>query len=92
MTIKVEFRGPLESQGVQTTYHVDIRNQKRVRDVLDQLLKQNDGLEEIFSDMRTVEQNTMVMLNEKDVTLFDGLDTKLEDGDNLLVLPLVHGG
>ncbi|MBD3157960.1 MAG: molybdopterin synthase sulfur carrier subunit [Candidatus Lokiarchaeota archaeon] len=92
MTIKIEFRGPLESHGIQTTYHVDVQTRRRVRDVLDGLLQQNGGLEEIFSNLRTIEQNTMILLNEKDVTLFDGLDTKIEDGDNLLVLPLVHGG
>lgn len=92
MTIKVEFRGPLESHGVQTTYRIDCKNQDKARDVLDRLLQQNRGLEEIFSDLESLERNTMVLLNEKDVALFDGLDTRLNDGDHLLILPLIHGG
>ncbi len=92
MTIKVEFRGPLESYGIQTIYLVNAMDHSKIRDVLSKLLQQNKGLKEIFSDVETVTRNTMVLLNEKDMTLFDGLDTRLDDGDSLLILPLIHGG
>ncbi len=36
--------------------------------------------------------NMIILLNKKEIGVLDGLDTRIEDGDNLVLIPVSHGG
>ena len=36
--------------------------------------------------------NVIVLLNKKEIGVLDGLDTKVCDGDKLVLVPVSHGG
>jgi molybdopterin converting factor small subunit len=42
-----------------------------------------------FDDPRT---NVLMLVNGKEISVLKGLDTKLEDGGELTLIPVVHGG
>ncbi|MFB6221936.1 MAG: ubiquitin-like small modifier protein 1 [Halolamina sp.] len=46
----------------------------------------------VDEDAETTAGATVVTLNEKNITHIDGLDTELEDGDTVRIVPSVYGG
>jgi molybdopterin converting factor small subunit len=42
-----------------------------------------------LDDPRT---NALILVNGKEVSVLQGLNTKIKDGDELVLIPVVHGG
>ncbi len=42
-----------------------------------------------FGDNRA---NVLMLVNGKEISVLDGLETLLHDGDELVIVPVVHGG
>jgi molybdopterin synthase sulfur carrier subunit len=36
--------------------------------------------------------NTLVLVNSMEISVLDGLETRLKDGDEIVLVPVVHGG
>ncbi|HLC00964.1 MAG TPA: MoaD/ThiS family protein [Candidatus Bathyarchaeia archaeon] len=36
--------------------------------------------------------NALILVNGREISALDGLETKLEDGDELVLIPVAHGG
>lgn len=39
-----------------------------------------------------LKSNSLILVNGKEISVLDGLETKLKDGDELVLVPVVHGG
>ena len=63
-----------------------------VGDVLDGLYERFDGLRERISEGGDLRRFVNVYVGEEDIRLLDGLDTMVEDGDEVTILPAVAGG
>ncbi|MFI8963762.1 MoaD/ThiS family protein [Streptomyces sp. NPDC053493] len=50
------------------------------------------GIEARIVDGDKLRRFVNVYLNDEDVRFLDGIDTKLNDGDNVTILPAVAGG
>jgi sulfur-carrier protein len=64
-----------------------------VREVLDSLYERYDGLSERLSDESgSLRRFVNVYLSGEDIRFLDGLDTPVDDGAELTILPAVAGG
>ena len=63
-----------------------------VGEVLDGLYERFDGLRERISEGGDLRRFVNVYVGEEDIRLLDGLDTMVEDGDEVTILPAVAGG
>ncbi len=64
-----------------------------VRDVLGGLAAQHPATEsQLFSEDGQLNRYVNVYLNEEDVRVMDGLDTAVNSGDTLVILPAMAGG
>lgn len=36
--------------------------------------------------------NALILLNGKDISVLEGLETKVDDGDEVVLIPVSHGG
>jgi molybdopterin converting factor small subunit len=36
--------------------------------------------------------NTLILVNGKEISVLDGLETMLKDGDEVVLVPVIHGG
>ena len=36
--------------------------------------------------------NALILVNDREISVLDGLETKLSDGDEVVFVPVVHGG
>ena len=65
---------------------------KTVGHVLDGLYVRYDGLRDRISEGGDLRRFVNVYVGEEDIRLLDGLDTVVEDGDEVTILPAVAGG
>jgi molybdopterin synthase sulfur carrier subunit len=42
-----------------------------------------------FNDSRS---NSLVLVNGREISVLNGLETELKDGDEIVFVPVVHGG
>ncbi|MGI9081568.1 MAG: ubiquitin-like small modifier protein 1 [Thermoleophilaceae bacterium] len=63
-----------------------------VRDVLDGLYERYDGLRERISEDGDLRRFVNVYVGGDDIRFLDQLDTAVNDGDEVTILPAVAGG
>jgi MoaD family protein len=61
-------------------------------ELIDDLDSRHPGLRDRLVDDKGLRRFVNVYLNDEDVRFLDGLETKVQDGDNVTVLPAVAGG
>lgn len=92
MRVTVRFRGPLANQMTNQQYSMDVDEGSSLRMVLQTLVDSEEAVERTWTDPETMDREALILCNEVDIGLTGGLETGLKDGDELVVLPLVHGG
>jgi len=73
-------------------FHVEVRENATLHKLLEELLQKEENVSKIWNSPESIDSEALVLLNEVDVGLTGGLETELSDGDEIVVLPLVHGG
>lgn len=74
---------------------VESNSQGVVRDIITKL---TDMLPSAFkrtlidSELNDPRPNVIVLLNDKEISVLNGLDTEVRDGDKLVLIPVSHGG
>ncbi|MGI8675019.1 MAG: ubiquitin-like small modifier protein 1 [Thermoleophilaceae bacterium] len=63
-----------------------------VGEVLDGLYERYDGLRDRIAEDGDLRRFVNVYVEGEDIRLLDGLDTSVEDGDEVTILPAVAGG
>jgi molybdopterin synthase sulfur carrier subunit len=46
----------------------------------------------IDPDLNDPRPNTLILVNGKEINVLDGLETKLNKGDEVVIVPVSHGG
>ncbi len=88
----IRFRGPISPDGGTTEFVVQTDGQVSVREVFHELLRSVPQLASVWSHPDDIERDALVMRNDTDIALLDGLDTLVSNDDVIVVLPLIHGG
>jgi sulfur-carrier protein len=64
-----------------------------VGDVLEALVDAHPGTrDQLFGGERELNRYVNVYLNDEDVRVLDGLETAIDDGDTVVILPAMAGG
>jgi sulfur-carrier protein len=64
-----------------------------VREVLNALAKAHPATEpQLFGEEGDLNRYVNVYLNDEDVRVLEGLDTEVQQGDTLVILPAMAGG
>ena len=63
-----------------------------VGDVLDGLYERYDGLRDRIAEDGDLRRFVNVYVGGEDIRFLDGLDTNVDDGDEVTILPAVAGG
>jgi molybdopterin converting factor small subunit len=74
------------------TFHIDMEGDANLGMTLQTLIEREEVVKNIWTDSERIDCEAMILRNDADVGLTGGLETILEDGDTIVILPLVHGG
>ncbi len=91
MPVKVKLAGVLKHLAGEDTLMVEAST---VREVVERLRSLNAKLYERVWDCseKDLAPDIYVAVNDIDIRLLDGLNTRINDGDTVLLLSYIHGG
>jgi sulfur-carrier protein len=65
---------------------------ERLRDCIDRLDERFTGVKARLIDQEGNISNVLIFLNGDNLRYFDGLETRVKDGDEISIIPLAAGG
>jgi MoaD family protein len=74
------------------TAETDVDGATTVGEVLDGLYERFDGLRDRIAEDGDLRRFVNVYVGGEDIRFLDGLDTAVDDGDEVTILPAVAGG
>jgi molybdopterin synthase sulfur carrier subunit len=91
--MKLKVFGTLRQFVAAKQVEVDVRDGDTVRDVLVRLAGDHPALgERILDDEGNLQKAINVLVNGRSIKFLDGLDTTIQEGDELAIFPAVGGG
>jgi molybdopterin synthase sulfur carrier subunit len=94
MVITVKFVGSFHSISGKSKLTLEFEGtvplRKTIREIAEKLPKLKRIL--VDSELKDPRPNTLILVNGKEISVLNGLDTVLADGDEVVFVPVVHGG
>jgi molybdopterin converting factor small subunit len=92
MRVTLQFRGPLAKKFQEGVVEIELETDASLSDLLSKVIDREKSVREVWDSPEVIDRDALVLCNEADIGLSGGLDTKLNEGDVVVVLPLIHGG
>ena len=71
---------------------VELEEGSRVQELLDSLCAKNEGLYNLLFDANVLKDEMNVLVNGKNISALNGIQTKLENNDEIALFPAAIGG
>ncbi|NWG11800.1 MoaD/ThiS family protein [Candidatus Bathyarchaeota archaeon] len=84
------FRGLSGRDKLEIPHNDAIALKYIVKEITEKLPQLNHAL--IDSELQDPRPNTLIIVNGKEISVLNGLDTMLKNGDEVVFVPVVHGG
>jgi MoaD family protein len=94
MAITVRFVGSLRASAGKSRLTLHLGKGASLREVITKIADDKPRLKRALIDpeLNDPRANSLILVNGKEIGVLQGLDTMLEDGDELTLIPVVHGG
>ena len=94
MPVKIKLVGALRHMSGKKELTVDYAKGFTVKDVVFALGTEIPALKHTFcdSELNDARSNSLVLLNGREISVLNGYETKVCDGDEVVFVPVVHGG
>jgi len=94
MVLTIKFIGALRHISDKTQFTVNYEEGMSLKQLMAKILQGVPQLERMLSDQQLDDSrfNALILVNGREISVLDGLETKLNDGDEIVFVPVVHGG
>ncbi len=94
MVVNIRFVGSLRSFASRDKIVLDFATTVSLKDVVKTIAKELPALRSVFSDLRSKgsKANMLVLVNGKEISILNDWDTTIGDGDEVVFVPVLHGG
>ena len=94
MPLTVKFIGALRHLSGKTQLTLGYQEGISIKQLLDKMSQALPELKRTFSDqeLNDSRSNSLILVNGREISVLNGLKTKLNDGDEIVFVPVVHGG
>ncbi|MGE5555801.1 MAG: MoaD/ThiS family protein [Methanocella sp.] len=94
MPLTVKFLGAFRHLSGNNQLSLEFQQDSTVRSLIEQLSQDIPGLRRTFTDgdLNDARSNSLILINGTEISVLDGYETKLNDGDEVVLVPVVHGG
>ena len=94
--MRVRLTGVLRNLAGRDSLEIDIQEDRTVAQVVRKLIDLVGRTEFeatiIDRDLNDPTSNTLIIVNNKDISALNGLKTQLKDTDEIVLIPISHGG
>ena len=94
MAITVKFVGALRHVSGAGELALDCKGCSSVEELVNELVEELPDIKRSLIDQQLEDPrpNALILVNGREISVLDGLETKLKDGDEIVFVPVVHGG
>jgi MoaD family protein len=94
MPLTVKFIGALRYLCGKTQLTLNFQDGASVKSVVENLSQQFPQVKHTFcdSELNSARSNSLILVNGKEISVLNSYETKLCDGDEIVFVPVVHGG
>jgi MoaD family protein len=94
MVITVKFIGAFRSISGESKLSITVKDNVPLSEVIKQVVEEKPKLKRALIDpeLEDPRPNTLILVNGKEISVLKGLDTIVENGDEVVFVPVVHGG
>lgn len=94
MVISLKFLGTLRHVSNTSTLALSVNGALSVKELLSRLVKEIPSLKQSLSpqQLEDLPSSTLILVNGKEISVLNDLDTNLNDGDEIVFVPVIHGG
>lgn len=94
MPITVKFIGALRHLSGKTQFDITFKEEISIKELIEKISQEMPELKHTFSDqeLNDPRSNSLILVNGKEISVLKGYETKLNDGDEIVFVPVVHGG
>ena len=94
MPLTVKFIGALRHLSGKTKLTISYQENISIKQLLDKIRQELPTLKRTFNDqeLNNSRSNSLVLVNGKEISVLNDYETKLNDGDEIVFVPVVHGG
>jgi len=94
MAITVKFLGVLRHISGAGELALNIKGVISVKELMNEIVREMPALKpsligQQFGDLRS---NALILVHGREIGVLAGLETRLKDGDEVVFVPVVHGG
>jgi molybdopterin synthase sulfur carrier subunit len=92
--ITVRFIGSLRASAEKSRFTLELKKTISLREVITKIVDEQPRLKRALIDpeLDDPRTNALILVNGKEISVLQGLNTKIKDGDELVLVPVVHGG
>jgi molybdopterin synthase sulfur carrier subunit len=94
MAVTVRFVGALRHFSGAGKLELDCKRCTSLSELVNELVKEVPELKRSLIDpqLEDPRPNALILVNGREISVLNGLETKLKDGDEIVLVPVVHGG
>ncbi|MCJ7425344.1 MoaD/ThiS family protein [Candidatus Bathyarchaeota archaeon] len=94
MIVTVRFVGSLRAASRKSKFSIKLEKTITLREIVKRIVEENPRLKRALIDpeLDDPKTNALMLVNGRDSSVLDGLETKLKDGDEVVFVSVVHGG
>ena len=94
MVLSVKFVGALRHVSGTEEMILSCKSCVAIRELMNEIIKKQPELKRslIGQQLEDSRPNALILVNGREISVLDGLETKLKDGDEVVLIPFVHGG
>ncbi|MEM2098667.1 MAG: MoaD/ThiS family protein [Candidatus Bathyarchaeia archaeon] len=92
--VTVKFVGALRHPAGRGEITIKSGDSCSVKALIHEIIKELPMLEQNLIDPQLADPrpNVLILVNGKEISVLEGLDTPVHDGDEVVFIPVVHGG
>jgi MoaD family protein len=94
MLLTLKFIGAMRQISGKNQLIVNIQDGNTLRELIENLGTNMPELPKVFGGQKfgSSNSNSLILVNGREISVLNGLDTKLMSGDEVVFIPVVHGG
>jgi MoaD family protein len=94
MAIIVKFIGALRHVSSASELALNCKGNVSIRELMREITKEVPALMRSLIDQQLEEPtpNVLILVNGREISVLNGLETTLQNGDEVVLVPVVHGG
>lgn len=94
MPLTVKFIGALRHLSGKSLFTFGFEEGISVKGLLERISREMPELKHTFSDvgLNDSKSNSLILVNGREISVLSGYSTNLRDGDEITLVPVIHGG